>query len=352
MFVVPAAANGMGGASVASTESGSEISNPAALSIYHLDHGFRLMAPSSTQWAPNFGPSINLKSWGVSAGRHVLGTKAKRNDIQLLLALGYTHTELDLGLTTFVNTQETIIGIAPVSEESDALVLSVALGLRNRVQLGVGLSVKHLNETVSDFFVEYDPRLSKSTNTAHDIGAFVYLPVINRDRTSKQGRQGSLSLSAGFVLANLGSEVRTILDGGYYVDSLPRVERVGGTVTGALRFSSWLDLSTKLIYERETDRIGNLLPIERRGMEIGFNNALFIRRGQFSRGFDNSDVKTWGAGFKLRGLLDWILGEQSRNDDSKQSRIFMRHLDITIDYARYSGDILSGTEFLQTSISF
>jgi hypothetical protein len=341
-----ATANGMGGATIADVENGSAPMNPGYLGILHSKKNLNVSLPYTTNWGPELGPDVNLKAWGISFGHNF----PHRNDVNLFIS--YYHKQSDYNVARFVadplrNTltgkEVTFVAV----EEVDAL--SFGIGMKKRIRFGIGGTIKKLQESLSEFLLQPDfgSGFSAKSNYAFDFGGVLQAPLI-----SSQNRLSDLNVSLAYAYNNLGSKAN-LLSGTQFEVNLPRVERLSVAVDGTYRFHSRVVVSGKVALERENDKVGNLEPIYRRGIEAGVNNALFVRIGKFNRGFDNSDISTWGAGLRLRGLLDWILNEHStESSNTDKLKSFARRIDLRIDYAHYSGDILSGTEFLQTTFSF
>jgi len=347
------AAQGMGGSAaiLPSIDATATIDNPAQLGLFSLAHTFgaTMLAPK-TAWFPSYqyqpyDPRWTLDVSAFNAGFNL--ADAVSIPVPLSIGLGYARSIFDLGyyLTpppgAVAFFPPGAYGTHPVARTE---IFSLGIGVDYWIRLGFGVNFKHIFEDDYAFDNPSGSVVSSSSAWAHDIGLLLVVPIADivsrasgRDLDLVKGLSPQLNLSTGYVLANVGREIR---EPGSTVDApLPRKARLGLGLEASLKTtlgaSDWKLISASIVRQAETDlwhrrADGTVLPYGdgagainflqnvvggkytgnvwvRKGWQLELGECVTIRGGSVGIGASEVsymlDYETRGYSLSLAGLL-------------------------------------------------
>jgi hypothetical protein len=286
-------AQGMGGSAaiLPTVDPTATVDNPAQLGLFSLAHTFSITALApKTAWFPSYsyqpyGPRLTLDVLALNAGINLADVISI--PVPVSLGLGYSRSTFDLGHYPTpppgVN-----VWFPPIMYDTHPVarteVYSLGVGVDYWIRLGFGLNFKHAIEDDFAYFKPSGSVVASSSAWARDMGFLLVVPVSDivsratgRRLELVKGLSPKLNLSTGYVLANMGKDVR---DPGASVDApLPRKARLGLGLEAALETragaSDWKIISASIVRQAETDlwhrrTDGTVLPYDAGAGAINF----------------------------------------------------------------------------------
>ncbi|MFQ5753148.1 MAG: hypothetical protein ACE5HI_14240 [bacterium] len=384
-------ANGMGGASVASSEPGalSVAFNPAHIGLATFNSSVHVeFYPSKVKWLPGF----NLDDLYFDAKSFLFGYNFKRLNKHIPVSFGVGYTRIFINLGEQIITGETgpePIGVFNSSEHAD--IWTFGIGIDYFVKVGVGLNFKNIESNLAAVGVGAEKGFGSAKANAHDFGVIMHLPIV--ETLSKLSHKSFefypdfrpfLMPGFGYSKSNIGDEI-TYIDPAQ-ADPLPRVARMAFSVNAGILYSNanidlsilafeWTSEAEDLLVERNEDGsfqyegglgdinffknvVGgeaNENIISSQGWEMKFVGLYSIRRGRLKDpdGKRFYDTKGWGLSFSGAVKLVRMLSPELKNDPILT--FLSQHLDIQYNSSSFDvveGQLLAGTKFKGLSISF
>ncbi len=357
-IVHSARANGMGSCVVTMVSEESAYYNPASAGLLHLDKTVAFVAPHSTKWLPETADDLRLKSWSASVcvSRKPF-QKQDPKEANFSVGLAYSYATLNYGMFESINENGTAIG---QFEAYDAVkCLTVGLGYRHKVRVGLGYAIKFIESHLAPQGAGAEAGSGSADGTAHQLGLIAELPfheLAAGDRSSDQTTAGRTELQAtptfAYVLDNLGKDLNYA--DAAQSDKLPRLSRLGFSLPLAIVSDGKEYCSFRGVMEWEKLQVDDVPILEKKGLEVGILRALFLRIGQFDTYGAPGQLSTYGAGFRLRGLLNGGRQFNETNDNGDFGVYLKQHVDLAVDYARYGNpkdNNYSKTWFYAISVS-
>jgi hypothetical protein len=371
-------ANGVAGASVASTESDAIAItfNPAQLGRIAFDRCFTLeLYPSKTNWLPQFAPDFRYDAKTVLFGYNF---KRFNKSIPISLGVGYTRLFIDLGEQDLRNEYNEPLGTFHSTERAGVWTLGV--GFDYVVKAGLGWNFKHIESNLAPTVYNTPQRDDgQAKANAHDFGMVAYLPIEEfvsrlggKTFENQPGLRPFYGIGLGYSKNNIGETDA----------ALPRTARIGTSLNAGLSFSkaeqTWRLVSFEHIYEAEDlllqrnsqgeiDYAGPLGDIDfgdnvilrkdnpdiitKKGWKLSFFEILAIRGGHYEYPLDEVRYDTDGLGFSLHGVLKAIRHFNPKFQDDPMLNFLYNHIDIQLESSNLDGSFLSGTEFQGITIS-
>jgi hypothetical protein len=175
--------------------------------------------------------------------------------------------------------------------------------------------------------------------------------ALQSDRTDRPDYRVFFTPSFAYVYTNAGDSI-------VYVDvrnadPLPRVRKIGVGGYGALAYRNAYIFSLRMCWEQDRWDIGPSYKMYRQGGELGLMDAAFFRFGSYADTDGRVSYNTFGVGFSLHGLAEWLLLTQPEIENGIL-RYLATHVDFTVDYAKYKGidTPLDETAFTNLTLSF
>jgi hypothetical protein len=371
-------ANGMAGASVASTESDAIAIafNPAHLGRMAFDRYFTLeLYPSKTNWLPQFAPDF-----GYDAKTVLFGYNFKRLNpkIPISAGVGYSRIFIDLGEQTITGENDpTPIGTFHSTERAHVWTLGV--GIDYVVKAGLGWNFKHIDSNLAPVVSNTPQRDDgQAKANAHDFGMVAYWPIdevvsrlTGKSFASQPGLRPFYGIGFGYSKNNIGETDA----------ALPRTARIGTSLNAGLAVSkaeqNWRLVSFEHAYEAEDlllqgnsqgeidyaglvgdidfwDNVilrkGNADIIAKKGWKLSFFEILAIRGGHYDEP-GRLSYDTEGFGFSFHGVLKAIRYFNPKLQDDSLLNFLYNHIDIQFESSKLEGSFLGGTEFQGITLS-
>lgn len=381
-------ANGMGGASVSSTESDALgiAFNPARLGVWAKENYFMAeFYPAKSDWLAGLASGIFYDAKTFVAGYNL---KKLDHRIPVSLGLGYSRVNLDLGEIVVSGPDDPVTPIDVVRVTENAKLWSIGLAVDHWIKAGFGWNFKSIDSNIGVSITEDGVYPISAKISAHDFGAVLYAPgdeILSRLTGSSleihPGLRPVFGLGLGYSKSNIGDDI-SYFDAAQ-TDPLPRTARVGLSLntglTGIRHGRPWRLVSLEHQYEAEQllvrtiDRrnvsYANFLGdinffknvilrqenskiITKIGWELGANEFIFLRYGHYKDPLGRVDFRTFGASLSSYGLLNAVFQPTPRSPT--WIRLLTEHLDVRYDYSSYdfeAGHPLSGTDFHGMKIS-
>jgi len=348
-------ANGMGTCVVNLVNEESAYYNPGTLGLFHLDKVVAVTFPNSTKWFPDLADDIRFKTWHAGGGvsdRLVTGRTGGRFNASLGLA--YSYVRFDYGEFTRVDPYGQVLSTYETYDAAKCY--TVALGVEYYLRLGVGCTLKKIESKLAEQGAGAETTPGFARGDAHDYGMIVELPV---DRWFTNGiilhdsPGGRLDLrvtpSFAYVRSNVGDDMEYI--DAAQSDPLPKMSRMGFSVAGALDWNERECLAIRGVVESETLLLGERPKASKRGVELGALGIAYFRLGDNDDEVPDSDLPTWGFGFRLRGVIQWLRLTERLAFARGIPGYLARHFDLSFDFARWRG-AGGKTQFMRLGLSF
>jgi len=381
-------ANGMAGASVASSEHDplSVAFNPAHVGLATLNRSFQFeFYPSKTNWLPQF----NLDDLNFDAKSFLIGYKFKINSrIPASIGAGYTRVFINLGTQNITDETNEIIATFQSSEHAD--IFSFGIGVDLGLKIGIGFSFKRIESNLASG-IGLEVGSGQVTANAYDFGFIAHLPILQSiskltDKSFKIGQrfQPFILSGFGFSRSNFGDEISYI--DAAQADPLPRVARMAVSVNTGIRYliedlsfrlvdfewsSEARDLLVKrstagnITYEEGFGKIGffdNVIAgnsnsgIEtNRGWELNILELISLRYGRFEDPGGAVFYDTDGFGLRSTGLFKIAFILNPRLKSNSILSFLGNHVDVQYNTSKFNagrGHPLDGTKFKGVRVSF
>ena len=379
-------ANGWGGVStaVASENPVATLANPGQLGIFSPHNYFAATtyAPK-TSWLPSYGlEDLTYNVSAINAGVN-LGEPFDL-PVPFSVGVGYSRVYLDLGefiITGSGGPKE--LGRFHAYEKSENL--SFAFGVDYFLKVGFGVNTKRITSSLSPVAIA-GAGSSEAKVTATDYGLLVQAPIFDifQKATGEEYRilpefSPLADLTFGYARNNIGDKI--VYVNAAQADPLPRNATIGMSMElglvkqmGAYTWK-WFTITLareaedllitrrpdgSFVYQSGTGDIsffkhvirGELSDNERvnlhKGWQINLAEFLYVRRGSFAESplYGNRNYTTNGFGLRTRGLMKFIRGMSSGENDGTFLSFVLDHVDLSYDQAEYSTDgPLGGTTF-------
>ena len=361
-----ARAAAMGRVSTVMVDGQSALYNPGAMGLFHLDKAFSVTVPGSNDWLPELSDDISLKSGGVSLGGSpsYFGREVSP-DFNFSLAAAYSELRLDYGTFTRTGNTAEAIGEFEPYDKAECYSFAGAVEMGRLLYAGIGYTHKNITSQLAEQGAGVEVSSFKSDGSAHDYGVMLQLRPLNRllpeyavDGGFSRFRFAAVP-SFAYVKANIGDDM-VYIDAAE-ADPLPKTRKLGaGLLLGVILEEAPL-VSANFVYEQEKDLVSSEADtlglgshtIDKSGFEVGLLGFVYVRAGRYNDHGGLIDMDTWGYGFSLRGVLDWLeRWEVIRPGDGVTGRV-LRTFDLRVDYGEYDnpGGPLDNTDFFQVSLS-
>lgn len=345
-----ARANAMGGASINLVDEESSFSNPAALGLFHLNHIASFTVPTKSTWLEEpIDDRISLQSFSLSAGLPVTLFGANSgNPFEISFGGAFSRVRFDFDGVA-ANEFGRFDGL--IYNEKIANSISLGIGAQYFVRLGIGV----IYQSVKEDFLR-NPVTASSISQQIGIGQFGImleaplsgiLPYGRKYRARGELPPLDLTLSV--------AHVRSLSEKKFLSGESIEIVRTGYSVYGALNGKHLTRFSFRLVYERELSEVNKYeVTVNRYGGEVGLFDIAYLRIGMFDDPeFGLSEVKTYGYGIRLRGILAALFSKTPASKSPTRGFI-ARSLDVRIDVSHYEDreDLtLGGTDLFKVSVS-
>jgi len=293
-----ARSNGMGMVSVLLSDNNSFYFNPAQLGFNDNRYGSISFYPVSSEFFLNSdfrseNATINLSKLflpGESSVNLVAGVQHNYLGSGTLVERTYGNSVDDYPI-------EGVLGASRIFQyKSNITKISLGMKINGDVEIGFGAALSFFEEKVIGYKVD---------GVIHDFGGAIKIPIIKR--TNKDGNnkinnwENSLSFSAS--LTNIGGKVT-------FIDKPFNITQV-----------AYIGSSYYITYWKDDDKLFSVLPVIewelllgdydettfKTGIELGYSDALFVRRG-YVRNPNDDNFSTYGIGLSLKGIKDFLPG--------------------------------------------
>ncbi len=237
-----------------------------------------------------------------------------------------------------------IIGTYESRSITHNLILST--GYDGPVRLGLGTSLKLINDRLTDQGAGQGQDVPDPSTFALDLGFLATVPIDLSASSDHMSVRSGLSLwpACGVTYGNLFGEL-TYLDGGQS-DPVQRPLRIGLSVEFLQQRHGFREFSLMAIYEIEKtyDGFANArADLNHIGAEAGFLQTIYVRYGRMRFSDNDATQRTWGVGFSSRGLAEYLAGEQYKSGELPH-KSFLSTVSLELSYAKYpEGEFFSPT---------
>jgi hypothetical protein len=349
----------MGGCAINLVDEESGPYNPGTVGLLHFDKLVAVSFPHSTSWLPEIADDISLNTWNGSVGtsyRYLTGEDdSGRFDVSLGLA--YSYARMSWGEFVWTDPLGNFVG----SEESYDLIKSytASFAVDYYVRLGLGYTTKKIESRLASIGAGTEVGVAFADGDATDFGLLLELPI-HRMVTGGirlQDTPGSLltlqlTPSIAYVQANDGDDMAYV--DAAQADPLPKTKKIGYALAAALNLNDRELFAARYHTEKETLLVGDKPEVDRWGAEFGALGTAFVRFGSFE-GEGIPKLSTFGFGFRLRGVLDWLKLEDQLDGSNGVVRYLGAHFDLSFDHARWkdvADHAMANTKFCRLSLSF
>jgi len=341
----------MGDCSINEVYYGSSNHNPGAVGLFYHDFAFSLKLPYINNYLPGALNNTRFQGWSVGTRLKPFGTSDKIPP--LVFSVAVTRHKINYGL---IQRQDEIgNAYGEVDTFERAYLITIAAGYENRYRLGIGYTIKKIDTKFPEVYTP-DPQALERSAVAHEVGFLFEFPI-HRFLSLKPDPEGSvewqITPSVAGVLSDFGPDVE-------YFDVNNKVP-LPKTLTGGFALlvkyvKRRLPLfSLRGAHERTHSYYRERVTMKRYGLQLGLLDALFLRVGKFDFYFpayypwenDWNHQTTYGLGFQLSGLLNWLDRNNTPSDRHGFSGFLQDRLDLQFDYtnvadkgdASYMGDL-------------
>ena len=326
---------GIGGASSLLVDEQSPEFNPAALGIFHLDHYGAFSIPSGTNTLEVLDDEIQLKTWNFSLGKIFY----QKDNRKISIGISYLYKKFEYGSIVRTDPTGTILG--SVEPYDDAKQFSIGVGFDYSLKAGLGFSYKKINSQLADFGFGSESGLVNTKATAVDFGLYLEFPfhqLMGKKLYISESKNISYEIAPVFsyVKANIGDDISYI--DAAQSDPLPKISRMGLGLKFSVFSNDQERLSAFLVYEREKSLVYISSKINRKGIEIGLFNSVYVRVGKYKDEKTTIDYKTIGYGFSLRGLIENMSGNKKLSAKNDWIGYILNKIDIKYDWAKVEED--------------
>ena len=347
-------ATGMGGTTVNLVDEQSAFYNPGAFGLFCFDKIVSISLPSNTTWLPELADDIRLKTWSIGGSYTPnRNSKVDKNKLQYSVGVTYARKTIDYG-TIYYTSEDTPYILGSFESYDKARFLTLSIGIDYYIRVGIGYTNKKLNSFISRAGAGTEIKPVNATGTAHDIGILVEFPLnrlLNMSPPSENSMFLELTPSLAFVQANMGDPI-TYFDAAQS-DPLPKIRRIGFGLKANLVQNSTSIVNFLIIHEKEKDLVNNFNEFRRIGLEVGFLESVYIRRGVRRDEYYDADISSFGFGVSLRGLLSAFSSKSNIDSPNGTMDYITQNIDLKFDWSKWSSEnnALDNTKFLKFNLS-
>ena len=348
----------MGNCAVNNIDAQSALYNPGAMGLFHFEKNFSISLPNNTMYLKELTDNLRLKTISISGGITLKQlNKSFHHKFNASLSFAYSRQKISYGEIEITNTQGEELGTNKPFEKASNY--SIGLGLEYYARIGIGMSIKKVNSSLSfNLNPNSIERISAKT-TGYDLGVIFELPLgeIIPIELPLGARNINFDLipSYAYVQANSGNDLIILQDRFPDINfKLPKISRKGYSVFGSINLDESSLFSYRLVSETEEDLVNeDVEDIEKNGSEIGFLGIFYYRWGKYEDRLGPIDIKTSGYAINLKNIIKWF-DTVGPGYNSKTARYISDHFDFIFEYASYDDEeyeVLSNTSFIKINFS-